>query len=94
MTDDFPAEAAAIVQRHIEDEHGYLSWLDTSVDAIERGIEAGAFRDVDADLMGQHLTDTIHVGRERRISLGHDDAPEEAREAIHEFVLDSLYLDE
>ncbi|AKU07840.1 PaaI family thioesterase [Haloferax sp. Atlit-6N] len=37
MTDDFPAEAAAIVQRHIEDEHGYLSWLNTRVDAIERG---------------------------------------------------------
>ncbi|QCC47189.1 TetR/AcrR family transcriptional regulator [Halobellus limi] len=61
------------------------------VDVIERGIEAGAFRDVDADLMGQHLTDTIHVARERRLALGHDDAPEEARRAIEEFVLDSLY---
>lgn len=37
MHDDFPAEAAAVVQRHIEDEHGYLSWLNTRVDAIERG---------------------------------------------------------
>jgi uncharacterized protein (TIGR00369 family) len=33
----FPAEAAAVVQRYIEQEHGYLSWLNTRVDAIERG---------------------------------------------------------
>ena len=61
------------------------------VDVIERGIEQGSFREVDADLMGQHLTDTIHVARERRLALGHDDAPDEARRAIDEFVLDSLY---
>ena len=61
------------------------------VDVIERGIDSGAFREVDADLMGQHLTDTIHVARERRLALGHDEAPDEARSAIDEFVLDSLY---
>ncbi|WP_144903285.1 TetR/AcrR family transcriptional regulator [Halobellus captivus] len=61
------------------------------VDVIERGIEAGAFREVDADLMGQLLTDLIHVSRERRLALGHEDAPESARRAIDEFVLDSLY---
>ncbi|MFC7202955.1 PaaI family thioesterase [Haloferax namakaokahaiae] len=37
MSEEFPAEAATIVQRHIEEEHGYLSWLNTQVDAIERG---------------------------------------------------------
>ncbi|WP_049986928.1 TetR/AcrR family transcriptional regulator [Halobellus rufus] len=64
---------------------------DSIVDAIERGIERGEFRDVDADRMGQLITDLIHAARERRLALGHEDAPREAREAIDEFVLDSLY---
>ncbi|WP_410766355.1 PaaI family thioesterase [Haloferax sp. DFSO60] len=37
MTEEFPPEAATIVQRHIEEEHGYLSWLNTQVDSIARG---------------------------------------------------------
>ena len=32
-----PADAVAIIERRIEEEHGYLSWLNTSVDAVERG---------------------------------------------------------
>jgi uncharacterized protein (TIGR00369 family) len=35
--DDFPADAAALVQRYIENEHGYLSWLGTRVDELSRG---------------------------------------------------------
>ncbi|MFC4358012.1 PaaI family thioesterase [Halobium salinum] len=35
--DDFPDEAASIVQQYIEQEHGYLSWLGTEVDEMERG---------------------------------------------------------
>mgnify|MGYP000261683130 FL=1 len=31
------AEAVALVERRIEEEHGYLSWLNTSVDLVERG---------------------------------------------------------
>ena len=64
------------------------------VEVVERGIDEGAFRPVDAELMGQLVTDVIHAARGRRISLGHDDAPEEARRAIDEFVLDSLDADE
>ena len=64
------------------------------VEVVERGIDEGAFRPVDAELMGQLVTDVIHAARGRRISLGHDDAPEEARRAIDEFVLDSLDVDE
>jgi acyl-coenzyme A thioesterase PaaI-like protein len=30
-------EAVALVERRIEEEHGYLSWLNTSVDVVERG---------------------------------------------------------
>ena len=64
------------------------------VDVIEDGIEQGVFRDVDAERMGQLITDVIHAARGRRISLGHDDAPEEARRAIDEFVLESLSPEE
>lgn len=63
------------------------------VEVVEEGIERGVFRDVDAERMGQLITDVIHSARGRRISLGHDDAPEEARRAIDEFILDSLYAD-
>lgn len=33
----FPSEAATLVQQYIEQEHGYLSWLNTRVEEIERG---------------------------------------------------------
>ena len=32
-----PADVVEIIERRIEEEHGYLSWLNTSVDVIERG---------------------------------------------------------
>ena len=32
-----PADAVQLVERRIEEEHGYLSWLNTSVDVVERG---------------------------------------------------------
>ncbi|WP_226007081.1 TetR/AcrR family transcriptional regulator [Natrinema salinisoli] len=61
------------------------------VEVVEEGIEEGTFEPVNADRMGQLITDVIHAARGRRISLGHEDAPEEARKAIDEFILDSLY---
>jgi len=35
--DPLSAEAVALIERRIEEEHGYLSWLNTSVDVVERG---------------------------------------------------------
>ena len=35
--DPLPDAAKTFVQRKLEDEHGYLSWLNTSVEVIERG---------------------------------------------------------
>jgi AcrR family transcriptional regulator len=64
------------------------------VDVVERGIAEGEFREVDPVRFGQLVTDLIHVGRERRISLGNEDAPAEARAAIDDYVLDSLELEE
>ncbi|MCD2200286.1 TetR/AcrR family transcriptional regulator [Halobacterium sp. KA-4] len=78
--------------RELFEEH-YARLRGSIVDVIEDGIEQGVFRDVNAERMGQLITDVIHAARERRISLGHDDAPEEARAAIDEFVLDSLERD-
>ena len=79
--------------RETLDEH-YEQIKGSIVEVVEEGIETGAFQKVDADRMGQLITDVIHVGRERRISLGHEDAPEEARRAIDDFILDSLYADD
>lgn len=59
-------------------------------DVIQEGIEQGTFADVDAMEFSQLLTDVIHSARARRISLGQDDAPEQARAAIDTFVLPSL----
>jgi AcrR family transcriptional regulator len=63
------------------------------VEVVDEGMEQGVFRDVDAERMGQLITDVIHAARGRKISLGHDDAPAEARQAIDEFILDSLGTD-
>lgn len=79
--------------RAILNEH-YDQISHSIIDVVEDGIEAGVFRDVDARLMGELITDVIHVARERKVSLGHDDAPRDARRAIDEFVLDSLYADD
>ncbi|GAB7018331.1 TetR/AcrR family transcriptional regulator [Halostagnicola bangensis] len=79
--------------REIFNEH-YEQLRGSVVEVIEEGIEQGTFRDVDAQRMGQLITDVIHAARGRRISLGHEDAPEQARQAIDEFILDSLALEE
>ena len=78
--------------REIFNDH-YDRIRESIVEVIEDGIEQGVFRDVDAERMGQLVTDVIHAARGRRIALGHEDAAEEARDAIDEFVLESLYAD-
>jgi AcrR family transcriptional regulator len=40
------------------------------------------------------FTHAIHAARERKLSLGHDGAPEQALQAIDEFVIDSLIVEE
>lgn len=64
------------------------------VEVIKAGIEQGVFRDVDPVRVGQLVTDMIHVARERRLALGHEDAPEEMRTAIDDFVVDMLCTDD
>lgn len=72
----------------------YERMRNSIVEVVEEGMEEGVFRKVDAERMGQLITDVIHAARGRKISLGHDDAPEEARRAIDEFILNSLYVDD
>lgn len=79
--------------REIFNSH-YEGMRDSIIAVVEEGMEEGVFRTVDAERMGQLITDVIHAARGRKISLGHDDAPEEARSAIDEFILDSLYVDD
>jgi AcrR family transcriptional regulator len=64
------------------------------VEVIEAGIEQDVFRDVDPVRVGQLITDMIHVARERRLALGHEDAPEEMRASIDDFVVERLCIDE
>ncbi|WP_435102190.1 TetR/AcrR family transcriptional regulator [Halarchaeum sp. P4] len=59
-------------------------------EVLQEGIEQGAFRDVDVEDVAQLITDVIHAARARKISLGHDDAPEQALRAVDEFVLPTL----
>ena len=75
--------------REVFNEH-YEKIRGSIEEVLERGIEEGAFRDVDTEDMAQLITDIIHAGRGRRISLDHQDAPEQARRAVDEFVLSSL----
>jgi len=63
------------------------------VEVVEEGIDQGVFGEVDAELVGQLITDVIHAARGRRISLGHDDAPEQARRAVDEYIVKSLLAD-
>ncbi len=79
--------------REIFNEH-YDRIRGSIVTVVEEGIETGVFREVDAERMGQLVTDVIHASRGRRIALGHEDAPAEARRAIDDFILDSLCVDD
>jgi AcrR family transcriptional regulator len=75
--------------RELFNEH-YDRIRESIVEVVDAGIEQGVFREVDPERVGQLLTDIIHAARGRRISLGHKEAPEEARQAIDELVLDPL----
>ena len=79
--------------REIFNNH-YERMRDSIVEVVEEGMENGVFRKVDAERTGQLITDVIHAARGRKISLGHDDAPEEARRAIDESILNTLYADD
>ncbi|MFC6826941.1 TetR/AcrR family transcriptional regulator [Halopelagius fulvigenes] len=78
--------------REIFNDH-YERIRSSITEVVEDGMEQGVFREVDAARMGQLITDVIHAARGRKLALGHDDAPQETRKAIDEFILESLHAD-
>lgn len=79
--------------REIFNEH-YGRLRGSITEVVEDGIEQGIFCAVDAERMGQMITDLIHAARGRKLSLGHEDAPEQTWRSIDEFILDSLVREE
>lgn len=79
--------------REVFNEH-YDTIRGSIVAVLEAGIEAGVFEDVDPERMGQLITDMIHIARERRIALGHEEAPEEIRRAIDDYLIDAITVEE
>ncbi|ADJ14388.1 TetR/AcrR family transcriptional regulator [Halalkalicoccus jeotgali] len=75
--------------RELFNEH-YEGMVVGLADVLQAGIDDGTFAEVDAMEFSQLLTDVIHSARARRISLGQNDAPEQARTAIDRFVLPRL----
>jgi AcrR family transcriptional regulator len=57
---------------------------------IERGIEEGDFRDVDADTFATAINGIISTSRTRKVCLGDDEAIESGREVIDTIVLPQL----
>jgi len=75
--------------REVFNDH-YAALRENVATVLRAGVEQGAFRDVDTAEMAQLITDVIHASRARKIALGHDDAPEEAKRAVTEFVFPAL----
>lgn len=75
--------------RELFNEH-YEGMVVGLAEVIQAGIDDGTFAEVDAMEFSQLLTDVIHSARARRISLGQEEAPEQARAAIDRFVLPRL----
>lgn len=67
----------------------YVSYLG---EIIEEGIEAGVFRDVEPRRTAALLDDLVTGAHVRKIHLGQDEAPADARETIDRFVLSHLVV--
>lgn len=57
---------------------------------IERGIEEGDFRDVDADTFATAINDVISTSRMRKVCLGDDEAIESGRDVLDTIILPQL----
>ena len=63
-------------------------------DVIREGIEAGTFRDVDADRTARLIVDAFDGARSERVTMGWDEAPADVAAALEEFVFSTLVLEE
>lgn len=57
---------------------------------IQRGIDEGAFVDVDAHQTAKVIDDIVTGAHTKKIYLGQDDAPPNAREALDQFIVSRL----
>ncbi|WP_336136556.1 TetR/AcrR family transcriptional regulator [Natronomonas amylolytica] len=78
---------------HNETFHDQLAENDAQVHAtvaavIERGIDAGRFRNVDASRTAAHLLAAVQGARIRWVTLGHDTAVDTVHEALVSDVID------
>jgi AcrR family transcriptional regulator len=73
-------------------QRSYQNVVDIVGAIVDAGIEQGVFRPVDADAFAHFLTITVDAVRVRRITLGHENAPEDGRRAIDEFVIRPLLV--
>lgn len=68
--------------------------IDTLAGVIQDGIQAGEFRDVDADRTAETIYTALEGARTRQATLGTTEAPERIRETLLEFVVDDLVVEE
>lgn len=85
-------------QAHYNPEHqrllnriseSYVSYLS---EILREGIEEGVFRDVDERRIATLLDDLVTGAHIRKIHLGQNEAPADARETIDRFVLSELLI--
>lgn len=69
-------------------------FIDDLSEILQDGIDQGQFRAVDTVRVARLLDDLITGAQLRKITLGHDDAPREARRTIDRFVVSQLLTDE
>jgi AcrR family transcriptional regulator len=81
--DDFRRKLA----RHYENN------VDTVVDIVVAGIDAGVFREVDPDAVGEFLYTSMVGARMYQVTMGAEHASRRMRDALAEFVVDDLVVD-
>ncbi|WP_255171092.1 TetR/AcrR family transcriptional regulator [Natrononativus amylolyticus] len=68
----------------------YTHSVDHFSDIIREGIDRGVFVDVDPDQVATIIDDLITVAHLKKIYLGREDAPDDTRTLIDQFVLSQL----
>ena len=62
----------------------------TLIAIIERGIEEGTFRDIDADIFATAIMHVISTSRMRKVCLGDEEAIEDGRRILNAIIFPSL----
>ena len=71
----------------------YENNIDTVVDILVAGIDAGVFREVDPDAVGEFIYTAMVGARMYQVTMGAEHASRRMRDALAEFVVDDLMVD-